>query len=201
MQFNTYTAFGARIAADLVNSPDPADPELAAALDSYQVHETAVTPQMTAGLRSWAERLRPVFAARDPAEKADAVDALLVAAGCMPRLVSHDGLPHHLHYAPVESDLPGRVRALTAAGLAHLIADGEGHRLGQCHREGCSVVFVDTSRNGRRRFCSVRCANAVNVSRHRARRRAGSADAATVPSSRAAREPRAGANAGRAVRV
>jgi predicted RNA-binding Zn ribbon-like protein len=173
MQFNTYTAFGARIAADLVNSLGPAGPELAAALDSYQVHEPEVTAEMSAELRSWADRLRPVFAATDLAGKAAAVDALLVAARCMPRLVSHHGLPHHLHYAPVEADLPSRVRALTAAGLAHLIADGEGHRLGQCHRDGCVVVFVDTSRNGRRRFCSVRCANAVNVSRHRARRRAG----------------------------
>jgi hypothetical protein len=175
MQFNTYTAFGARIAADLVNSPDPAGPELAAALHGYQVHQTAITAQMSAELGSWADRLRPAFAAADPAEKAAVVDALLIAAGCMPRLVSHDGLPHHLHYAPVDADLPSRVRALTAAGLAHLIADGEGHRLGQCQRDGCAVVFVDTSRNGRRRFCSVRCANAVNVSRHRARRRAGSA--------------------------
>jgi len=62
-----------------------------------------------------------------------------------------------------------RVRALTASGLAHLIADGAGHRLGCCLRDGCGVVFVDVSRGGRRRFCSVRCANAVNVRRHRAR--------------------------------
>jgi predicted RNA-binding Zn ribbon-like protein len=175
MQFNTYTAYGARIAADLVNSPAPAGPELSDALDSYQVHQPTVTAEMSAELRSWADRLRPVFAAADPAGKAAAVDTLLIAAGCMPRLVSHDGLPHHLHYAPVESGLPARIRALTAAGLAHLIADGEGHRLGQCQRDGCAVVFVDTSRNGRRRFCSIRCANAVNVSRHRTRRRAGSA--------------------------
>jgi predicted RNA-binding Zn ribbon-like protein len=129
----------------------------------------------TAGqLRRWGARLRPVFGA-DPGEQADLADALVVAANCRPRLVSHDGLPHHLHYAPVSAPLAERVRALTASGLAHLIADGHGGRLGRCQRDDCPVVFVDTSRNGRRRFCSVRCANAVNVSRHRARQRSAAA--------------------------
>ncbi|HEX5293501.1 MAG TPA: CGNR zinc finger domain-containing protein, partial [Streptosporangiaceae bacterium] len=43
---------------------------------------------------------------------------------------------------------------------------------GRCQRESCATAFVDTSRNGTRRFCSVRCANQVNVSNHRVRRRA-----------------------------
>ncbi|MEV5204967.1 CGNR zinc finger domain-containing protein [Streptomyces sp. NPDC053720] len=32
------------------------------------------------------------------------------------------------------------------------------------------MAFVDTSRNGRRVYCSVRCANNDAVSRHRERR-------------------------------
>jgi predicted RNA-binding Zn ribbon-like protein len=171
MQFNTYTAAGARIAADLVNDKAPDGPSLAALLDSYEIQQPAVTAAMLAELRPWASRLRHVFTAGGPAERAACADALLVAAACMPRLVSHDGLPHHLHYAPVDASLPVRVKALTAAGLAQVIADGEGHRLGQCQRDECPVVFVDTSRNGRRCFCCVRCANAVNVSRHRSRQR------------------------------
>jgi hypothetical protein len=54
--------------------------------------------------------------------KAQLTDALLVAADCRPRLVSHDaGKPHHFHYAPVETwPRATRVRrALTAAGLAN----------------------------------------------------------------------------------
>jgi predicted RNA-binding Zn ribbon-like protein len=38
-------------------------------------------------------------------------------------------------------------------------------------RAGCAVAFTDSSRNGRRKFCSVRCANQVNVARHRGRQR------------------------------
>lgn len=33
---------------------------------------------------------------------------------------------------------------------------------------GCRSVFVDTSRNGRRRYCSARCGNYDAVARHRA---------------------------------
>jgi predicted RNA-binding Zn ribbon-like protein len=171
MSFNTYTVAGALIAADLVNSPAADGPALAALLAGYEVWVPAVTPPMAAEINAWARSLRGVFTAPEPGPRADRADELLVAASCTPRLVSHDGLPHHLHYAPLAASPPARVRALTAAGLAQVIADGEGHRLGQCQREVCTEVFVDVSRNGLRRFCSVRCANVVNVSRHRARRR------------------------------
>ena len=60
---------------------------------------------------------------------------------------------------------------LTVAGLAHLIDSGGGGRLRCCDRAGCGTAFLDTSRNGRRHFCSVRCANQVNVANHRLRRR------------------------------
>jgi predicted RNA-binding Zn ribbon-like protein len=171
MSFNTYTVAGALIAADLANSDAADGPALAALLAGYEVWVPAVTPPMAAQINAWARQLRGVFAAGNPEQRAARADDLLVAASCTPRLISHDGLPHHLHYAPLEASAPARVRALTAAGLAQVIADGEGHRLGQCQREGCTEVFVDVSRNGLRRFCSVRCANVVNVSRHRARQR------------------------------
>jgi predicted RNA-binding Zn ribbon-like protein len=44
-------------------------------------------------------------------------------------------------------------------------------RLREVFEAGCGTVFIDTSRNGRRHFCSVRCANQVNVANHRRRRR------------------------------
>ncbi|MGY4099847.1 CGNR zinc finger domain-containing protein [Nocardia sp. R16R-3T] len=40
-------------------------------------------------------------------------------------------------------------------------------------RQGCGSVFVDTSRNGRRRFCSTRCSNRVHVAQHRGADRLG----------------------------
>ncbi|MFI0738976.1 CGNR zinc finger domain-containing protein [Streptomyces sp. NPDC021100] len=171
MQFNTYTSAGAFIAAALVNEPSAT--ALTDVLARHAVHRPTADDAAMTELRPWAGRLRVVFETTGP-EQAAAAGALLVDADCRPRLVAHDGLPHHLHPAPLDTDLVTRVKALTAAGLAQLISDGAADRLGHCSRTGCSVVFVDVSRNGRRTFCSVRCANTVNVRRHRARRRTGS---------------------------
>jgi predicted RNA-binding Zn ribbon-like protein len=172
MQFNTYTAAGAHIAAWLVNNPSCRAPDLAAVLESYDVHQPVTTAAQIRTLRPWVRRLRAVFEAGTVAEKAERADALLVAADCRPRLVRHGaGLPFHLHYASVRTGLPARVKALTAAGVAHVIDEGGGSRLRACDRDGCGVVFIDTSRSGRRHFCSVRCANQVNVANHRFRRR------------------------------
>ena len=172
MQFNTYTAAGAHIAVWLVNDPEPGAVALAAALRRYDVHDPEVTAADVAALRPWAARLAEVFAAEDVAGKARLTDALLVAADCRPRLVSHaPGQAYHLHYAPLGTGLAARVRALTAGGLAHVLDAGDGARLRTCDRPGCDVAFLDTSRNGRRHFCAVRCANQVNVANHRQRRR------------------------------
>jgi len=172
MQFNTYTVAGAHIAVWLVNHPAPAAAALAAELGRHEVHDTLATAADAAALRPWAPRLRAVFETAAVAGKARLTDALLVEADCRPRLVSHDGgAPFHFHYAPVETGLPARVRALTAAGLGHVVDGGAGARLRLCDRTGCGVAFIDTSRNGRRHFCSVRCANQVNVANHRQRQR------------------------------
>ena len=169
MQFNTYTAAGAHIAAGLVNEPALTESALAELLSGYSVHKPVPGPATIGLLSDWIRRLRLVFGAEGD-EQAALVDALLVAADCRPRLVTHDGEAPHIHEAPLDAALHTWVMALTAAGLAQLIADGFGSRLNRCHRDGCGVVFVDVSRNGRRRFCSVRCANVVNVALHRARK-------------------------------
>ena len=172
MQFNTYTVAGAQVAVWLVNHPVPGARDLTATLRRHDVHEPAATDANALALRPWAIRLREVFEAGTVSEKAGLADALLAAADCRPRLVSHGaGQPFHLHYAPVRTGLAPRVRALTAAGLAHVIDGGAGARLRVCSRAGCEVAFIDTSRNGRRHFCAVRCANQVNVANHRQRRR------------------------------
>ena len=173
MQFNTYTSAGAHIAAALVNDPAADERAVAGLLAGFEVHDPAPAGPQLAALRAWTARLREVFDAADPDTQAGTVDRLLRASDCRPGLVSHDGQPYHLHYAPVTTDLVARVKALTAAGLAHVIAEGGGHRIRGCQRPECANVFVDVSRNGGRCFCGVRCANQVNVARHRARRRGG----------------------------
>lgn len=81
----------------------------------------------------------------------------------------HDGRPH-LHYSASGADPAAHIRAITAAGLAYVICSADAERLGRCARRDCALAFVDTSRNGRRAYCSVRCANNDAVARHRERR-------------------------------
>jgi len=172
VQFNTYTYAGAHIATWLVNNPSAEAPDLARTLHDYDVHAPGATTAQVRALLPWVQLLRGIYEAATVTEKAQCADALLVAADCRPRLVSHGtDLPFHFHYAPVRTGLAARVKALTAAGLAHVIDDGAGSRLRACTRTGCETVFMDTSRNGRRHFCSVRCANHVNVANHRSRLR------------------------------
>jgi predicted RNA-binding Zn ribbon-like protein len=45
-------------------------------------------------------------------------------------------------------------------------------RFGTCTAAGCTDVFLDTTRNRSRRFCSERCATRSHVAALRSRRRA-----------------------------
>jgi len=50
-------------------------------------------------------------------------------------------------------------------------------RIRQCSGEGCALLFVDTSRSGERRWCSMAgCGNKAKVAELRRRRRSASAD-------------------------
>jgi predicted RNA-binding Zn ribbon-like protein len=47
-------------------------------------------------------------------------------------------------------------------------------RIRECEGEGCALLFVDTSRSGERRWCSMAgCGNKAKVAELRRRRRAG----------------------------
>ena len=60
-----------------------------------------------------------------------------------------------------------RVKAVTAGGLALFIAWSGGLRIGTCARPACVRAFIDNSKAGRQRYCSVRCGNTDAVARHR----------------------------------
>jgi predicted RNA-binding Zn ribbon-like protein len=57
-------------------------------------------------------------------------------------------------------------------GLAMLVVDFGATRLGVCAADKCDNVFVDTSPNQSRRYCSDRCSSRANVAAYRARRKA-----------------------------
>ena len=171
MQFNPYGGTAAQLAAALVNagSTDPAT--VNAILTGYDYRPAYdVDPDDLRQLAGWLDRLRGVFTEPDLTSRVRLVNDLLATAASPPYISQHDGRAPHFHYAVHDAPLVHRIKAYTAGGLAHALCD-DPRRIGCCHRPGCGTVFIDTSRNGRRRFCTTRCANHTHVADHRERRR------------------------------
>lgn len=112
--------------------------------------------------------LRIVDAPSDPA-RAGLLNIQMALAAAYPRLVDHDDEGWHLHYRDDGQSMPQVLRSVICVGTAlHLTTRGM-HRLRRCAAEPCASVVVDVTRNGRQRYCSVRCANRAAVRRHRSR--------------------------------
>lgn len=174
MQFNHDNMTGTALSVALVNLDGVGDWSRDAALEvllDHHVRRADLTDGAAHELRTWTRALRRVFEAGSPDQRCDAVNALLAAGAGRPYLTTHDGLRPHLHFAPDGDDVVGRVKAVTAGSLSFFTVEAEGARLGVCARTGCGTVFVDTSRNGRRAYCTARCGNYDAVTRHRTARR------------------------------
>lgn len=169
VHFNPYGGPGAQVAAALANLGAPEPETVLATLREHGMAVTAVTGDEAAAITAWRRRLRAVFTESDVDARVDLLNRLLADSAGAPHVSRHDGRPPHLHYHVADGSIVDRVRAYTAGGLAHLVCEDPG-RAGVCDRAGCGTVFVDTSRNGRRRFCTTRCATRVHVADHRNRR-------------------------------
>ena len=173
MQFNHDNMVGAELAAALVNL-DAADRWrsdcVRDTLREHRVRVPTLGEKDLAALGAWTRQLVGVFAATTPEARCIVINELLASGAGSAYLTMHDGLRPHLHFAADGQHLVSRVKALTASGLAIFTVEAGGARLGVCARPGCATVFVDTSRNGARTFCSGRCGNHEAVRRHRTRR-------------------------------
>lgn len=167
MEFGTYTASAADLAADLVNACPPGG--FTSGPDPLRALDLPWTPAQLARVSELAQQLRRVFVARDDEQATDAINDLLMPLPVAAHLSTHDGKAAHMHYAPPDADALTRVACNTAMALATITSEHGQHRLGVCGADDCDTVFVDTSRNGRRRFCGHACANRTHVASHRHR--------------------------------
>ncbi|MEU6038554.1 CGNR zinc finger domain-containing protein [Actinomadura sp. NPDC047616] len=122
--------------------------------------------------RRWGRALRPFFEATELEQAVALLNELMAEVPMHPHLADHDPHGLHIHYAPPSARLPHRFRATTLMNLSELVVEHGLSRTGVCAAPGCDRVYADTSRAGRRRFCSENCANRTNVAAFRARRRA-----------------------------
>jgi predicted RNA-binding Zn ribbon-like protein len=120
-----------------------------------------------------AAELRQIFesvADGDAERAATGVNRLLARTGAHPYLEKHDQEPWHLHFHGTDDALATGWAAGCAAGLAVVLGGPEWGRLGVCTAPRCDRVYVDTSRNGTRRFCSTTCQNRVKAATFRERK-------------------------------
>jgi predicted RNA-binding Zn ribbon-like protein len=123
-------------------------------------------------LRAAAAEFRAVFeaVARDDVDAAARqVNRLLASTGARPALDRHDGEGWHLHFHGAQDGLASGWAAGCATGLAIVLGTEDRGRLGVCTAPRCDRVYVDTSRNGTRRFCSTTCQNRVKTAAFRSR--------------------------------
>jgi len=161
--------------ADLVN----ADLEDADALVRFLGERTwlhdKVVERDAAALRRFQRELRPVFeASNERAEKqvVELLNGLLAKHPVTPYIAGHEPGNWHMHVADRTSSVAELLVAESLMGLSTLVCDLGANRLGVCDASPCTQVFVDTSPNQSRRYCSDRCSSRANVAAYRARQRA-----------------------------
>jgi predicted RNA-binding Zn ribbon-like protein len=154
----------------------PAGDELLAAVTTILRTGGSPTPEVTAAeaaaFGGVARSLREVFdalAAGDADLAARRVNAMLTETGARPKLERHDGQAWHLHFQGPQDSLVAGWAAGCATGLAVVLGSSLSWRLGVCSAPRCDRVYVDTSRNGTRRFCSTACQNRVKAAAFRAK--------------------------------
>jgi predicted RNA-binding Zn ribbon-like protein len=124
-------------------------------------------------LRQLRTEFRGFFVACSRGDGADAaarLNELLIQYPVHPQLSGHDGQAWHVHYTESGS-MSDKYAAGAAIGLATRLADLGIDRFGLCQAAPCQGVFIDTTPEGARRYCSQRCAERASLATVHARNR------------------------------
>ncbi len=174
MNYDTYGSTAVELAIDLANA-DLADDGVSRFLTAHDEWFTTGTPEDLAPAdvdeaRATARLVRAVALAETQPEVLTRLNELLALARPRPYATAHDG-ELHLHYARPDAPALEQLTTTVAMGLSQVVVQHGWQRLGVCSAEGCDDVYVDTSRNASRRYCSNTCASRSTVAAYRARRK------------------------------
>jgi hypothetical protein len=164
--------------ANLLNAPLADRDDLLVLLVSRQWLHASTTDRDATVLRRFQRELRPVFEASDADDVRGVIDGLnglMEKYPVTPMISDHDPADLHLHVATRTASVSELLIGESLLGLATLVCDLGPTRLGVCADAKCGCVYVDTSPNQSRRYCSDRCSSRANVAAYRARRKAESA--------------------------
>jgi predicted RNA-binding Zn ribbon-like protein len=176
MDYDTYGSRAVELAIGLANAE--LDPPVGAGAFLTSHAEwfsdgTALAPsdRDAAAVARTAQLVRSVALAESQDAVLARLNELLALARPRPYATDHDG-ELHLHYARPDAPVLEQLTTTVAMGLSQVVVQHGWQRLGVCSAEGCNDVYVDTSRNASRRYCSNTCASRSTVAAYRARRRA-----------------------------
>ena len=165
MDLSSYAELGVRLVntaslghegGDLLSSLD----ELRALVADREHLNYGITRADLEALRRLRDEFRAFFVACSQGDGADAaarLNELLIQYPVHPVLSGHDGQPWHAHYTESGS-MSDKYAAGAAMGLAVRLADLGLDRFGICQAAPCQGVFIDTSPDRTRQYCSERCA-------------------------------------------
>src|SRR5262245_22307568 len=163
------------MAVDLVNAPlDDLKSLKAVFPDPDWMCEEATERDLQA-FRRPQRRLREVFKHGSSGHEHEAVNelnALLESHPVHPRISGHQSGTWHIHVTSRGAMVSAEYLAGAVWGLSVWLCEYGSARFGVCADERCGNVYLDTSSNNCRRFCSERCATRSHVAAHRARKRA-----------------------------
>ncbi len=167
MDFDSYADFAVDLVSSEPDGLDGADP--LASLDGLTGFLATTRPWMArraevadlGPLTRLRKELRTVFDAAGQGRSAAMVDRLnhlLERHRPRPSISGHDDSDWHLHIAADRGPVATEFATGAVMGLAMAFLDLGAERFGTCADPRCSGVFLDTSRNRSRRYCSERCA-------------------------------------------
>jgi predicted RNA-binding Zn ribbon-like protein len=171
-------------AVDLVNAPLDDLDDLKDLLTSEGWMREEATERDVAIFRRAQKKLREIFelgTTHRDGEAVTALNTLLEAYPVQPRISGHDASDWHMHVTSRGASVSAEYLAGGVWGLAVWLCEYGSARFGVCADERCGNVYLDTSSNCCRRFCSERCATRSHVAAHRARKRAAVEEAALAP--------------------
>jgi predicted RNA-binding Zn ribbon-like protein len=176
LDYDTYGSSAVELAIGLANAELDADGGVETFLTAH--HEwfapgtvLRLSERDTAAVGRTSRLVREVAVAQSEPEVRDRLNELLALARPRPYATDHDG-ELHLHYARPDAPVLEQLTTTVAMGLSQVVVQHGWQRLGVCSAEGCGNVYVDTSRNASRRYCSNTCASRSTVAAYRARRKA-----------------------------
>jgi hypothetical protein len=176
MDYDTYGSSAVELAIDLANAeldlPDGLETFLTSHAEWFSDGTVlALTDRDATAVTRTSSLVRSVALAQSQDDVLSRLNELLALARPRPYATDHDG-ELHLHYARPEAPALEQLTTTVAMGLSQVVVQHGWQRLGVCSAEGCDDVYVDTSRNASRRYCSNTCASRSTVAAYRARQKA-----------------------------